>query len=124
MNAALTPDDIPSFLNDLAQRFEPEGELVNILSPTVKMLLFHDSLARREGLGGADQGWRNVMSGLEALVSIKPIAIMLTQMEEWNPQAATAPDFETQSLMGPLLRLSTFGFEWVSETESGVLLRN
>lgn len=87
LHAVLTPDDIPLFLNDLAQRFEPDGELVNVLGPTVKMLLFHDSLARREGLGGADQGWRNVMSGLEALVSVKPIAIMLTQMEEWNPQA-------------------------------------
>lgn len=64
-------------------------------------------------MGGADQSWRHVMGGLEALVSIKPIAIMLTQLEEWNPSTATAPNFETLSLLGPLLRLSTFGFEWV-----------
>lgn len=53
------------------------------------------------------------MSGLEALVSIKAIAAMITRMEEWNPANATAPTFEQLSLLGPLCRLGVFSREWV-----------
>ena len=105
---------MPLFLQDLARRFEPDGELASVLGSTVNLLLHHESLLRPEGLGGADAGWRGVISGLEALVSVKPIAVMITQLPEWNPQDATAPDFEFKSLLGPLLRLNVFGKEWVS----------
>lgn len=112
--AILSANDVPLFLQDLVQRFEPEDELESVLGSTVKLLLFHESLARPEGLGGADAGWRGVVSGLEALVAIKAIAIMITKLPEWSPPTATAPNFELTSLMGPLLRLSVFGREWVS----------
>jgi hypothetical protein len=79
----------------------------------VKQLLFHESLFRLEGLGSGDASWRGVVGGLEALVSIKSIAIMIARMEEWNPPAATAPTFERQSLLGPLCRLGVFPHEWV-----------
>jgi ubiquitin conjugation factor E4 B len=55
-----------------------------------------------------------VIGGLEALVGIKPIAIMITRLEEWNPPLATASSMEKTSLMGPLSRLNVFGREWPS----------
>ncbi|PAV17237.1 ubiquitin conjugation factor E4 [Pyrrhoderma noxium] len=112
--AILSSYEVPLFLQDLARRFEPDGELASVLGSTVNLLLHHESLLRPEGLGGADAGWRGVISGLEALVSVKPIAVMITQLPEWNPQDATAPDFEFKSLLGPLLRLNVFGKEWAT----------
>ncbi|KAF8073720.1 ubiquitin conjugation factor E4 [Lyophyllum atratum] len=108
----LTPSDIEQFLQDLARRFEPDNEIDEVLGPVVKGLLFHESLFRPEGLGGGDASWRGVVGGLEVLVSIKSIAMMITRMEEWNPPNATAPTFETTSLLGPLCRLGVFSREW------------
>lgn len=109
----LTPSDIDLFLQDLARRFEPDNEIDDVLGPVVHQLLFHESLFRPEGLAGGDAGWRGVVSGLEALVSIKAIAVMITRMENWNPLNATAATFERISLLGPLCRLGIFGREWV-----------
>ncbi|THV00828.1 hypothetical protein K435DRAFT_963795 [Dendrothele bispora CBS 962.96] len=108
----LGPSDIEQFLQDLAHRFEPDNELDGVLAPVVRALLFHPSLFRTEGLGGGDASWRGVVSGLEALVSVKAIATMITRMEEWNPDNVPAPAFEVKSLMGPLLRLNVFSREW------------
>ncbi|KAJ7672776.1 ubiquitin elongating factor core-domain-containing protein [Mycena rosella] len=108
----LTPSDIDAFLQDLTRRFEPDNEIDDVLGPVVRQLLFHESLFRPEGLGGGDAGWRGVVSGLEALVSIKGIAVMITRMEDWNPPNATAATFERISLLGPLCRLGIFGREW------------
>ncbi|PFH54088.1 hypothetical protein AMATHDRAFT_136414 [Amanita thiersii Skay4041] len=108
----LSPSDIEQFLQDLARRFEPDNEIDGILGPVVRGLLFHESLSRPEGLGGGDASWRGVVSGLEVLVSIKSVATMITRMEEWNPPEATAFDFETKSLLGPLCRLGIFAREW------------
>ncbi|KAG6890617.1 hypothetical protein C0995_006593 [Termitomyces sp. Mi166 len=108
----LTPSDIEQFLQDLARRFEPDNEIDGVLGPVVKALLFHESLFRPEGLGGGDANWRGVVGGLELLVSIKPIATMITRMEEWNPANATAPTFERMALLGPLCRLGVFSREW------------
>jgi ubiquitin conjugation factor E4 B len=109
----LTPSDIEPFLQDLARRFEPDNEIDGVLGDVVLQLLHHASLFRPEGLGGGDASWRGVVSGLEALVSIKSIAVMLTRMEQWIPPDATASTFESVSLMGPLCRLGVFGREWV-----------
>ncbi|KAJ7212066.1 ubiquitin conjugation factor E4, partial [Mycena pura] len=111
---ALTPSDIDLFLQDLARRFEPDNEIDGVLGPVVHQLLFHESLFRPEGLAGGDAGWRGVVSGLEALVSIKAIAVMITRMQNWNPLNATAATFEHVSLLGPLCRLGIFGREWPS----------
>ncbi|GLB38346.1 putative ubiquitin elongating factor core [Lyophyllum shimeji] len=108
----LTPSDIEQFLQDLARRFEPENEIDGVLGPVVKGLLFHESLFRPEGLAGGDSSWRGVVGGLEALVSVKAIAKMITRMEEWNPPNATAANFEKISLLGPLCRLGVFSREW------------
>ncbi|KAJ6508731.1 ubiquitin elongating factor core-domain-containing protein [Mycena sanguinolenta] len=108
----LTPSDIDVFLQDLTRRFEPDNEIDGVLGPVVHQLLFHESLFRPEGLGGGDAGWRGVVGGLEALVSIKGIAVMITRMEEFNPPNATAATFERVSLFGPLCRLGIFVREW------------
>jgi ubiquitin conjugation factor E4 B len=109
----LAPLDVESLLQDLARRFEPDNEIDGVLGPVVRELAFHPSLLRPEGLGGGDASWRGVAGGLEALVSIKSIATMITRMEEWIPSMATAAIFERQSLLGPLCRLGLFGTEWV-----------
>ncbi|KDR82849.1 hypothetical protein GALMADRAFT_238456 [Galerina marginata CBS 339.88] len=108
----LSPSDIEQFLQDFARRFEPDNEMDDILGPVVRGLLFHESLLRPEGLGGGDASWRGVISGLEVLVSIKSIASMITRMEDWNPENATAATFERVSLLGPLCRLGVFATEW------------
>lgn len=112
--SSLSPSDIDLFLQDLARRFEPDNEMDEILGPVVRQLLFHESLFRPEGLGGGDASWRGIITGLEVLVSVKSIATMITRMEEWNPENATAATFERVSLLGPLCRLGVFFLEWVS----------
>lgn len=121
----LSPTELEPFLQDIVKRFEPDNELDGILGPVVRALFFHESLFRREGLAGSDSGWRRVVAGVEALVSVKSIAIMITRLDEWNPKNATAATIERVSLMGPLCRLNVFGHEWptVSETYFGDLDR-
>lgn len=109
----LNASDVENFLQDLARRFEPDNEIDDVLGPVVRHLLFHMSLWRPEGLGGGDASWRGVISGLEALVSVKSIAVMITRMPEWIPANATAASFEKITLMGPLCRLGVFAREWV-----------
>lgn len=110
----LSPSDVEPFLSDLAHRFEPENEIDGILGPVVCQLLFHESLARPDGVGGGDAIWRSIIGGLEALVSVKSIAAMLTRLPEWKPEHATAASFEKVTLMGPICRLGVFGKEWES----------
>lgn len=109
----LTDSDIEPFLQDVARRFGPTDELDSIIGPVVTLFLSHESLFRAEGMGGADTTWRSVLSGLELLVSIKAIAIMMTRMENWNPDGVSAENFEKVSLLGPLCRLGVFPNEWV-----------
>ncbi|PIL22469.1 hypothetical protein GSI_15157 [Ganoderma sinense ZZ0214-1] len=109
--ALLDSSDIETFLQDLVRRFEPDNEIDGVLGPVVTRLCSHQSLA--VGFASGD-GWRGVISGLEALVTVKPIAAMITRLPEWNPETSSAPEFETRSLFGPLLRLGVFHREWGS----------
>ena len=43
---------------------------------------------------------------------------MITRLDEWNPETATAANIERLSLMGPLCRLNVFGHEWPAISES------
>ncbi|KAI6042671.1 ubiquitin elongating factor core-domain-containing protein [Pisolithus marmoratus] len=108
---ALDPTEVGPFLQDLARRFEPDNEIDNVLGPVARQLLLH-TLLRPEGIGGSDSSWRAVVSGVEALVSVKSIAVMFTRLPEWNPPHATAASIETLSMMGPLCRLGVFSREW------------
>ncbi|KAH9841644.1 ubiquitin elongating factor core-domain-containing protein [Rhodofomes roseus] len=107
----LGPAEVEPFLQDLVKRFEPDNEIDGVLGPVVNQLCFHESLFRPEGLAGGDGSWRAVISGLEALVNIKSIAVMITRLQFWNPEA-TPVTFERVSLLGPLLRLGVFDREW------------
>ncbi|KIO02810.1 hypothetical protein M404DRAFT_27705 [Pisolithus tinctorius Marx 270] len=115
---ALNPTEVEPFLQDLAQRFEPDNEIDSVLGPVARQLLFHESLVRPEGIGGGDSSWRAIVSGVEALVSIKSIAVMFTRLTEWNPPLATGASIEMLSMMGPLCRLGVFSREWsyIAET--------
>ncbi|KIJ62650.1 hypothetical protein HYDPIDRAFT_41789 [Hydnomerulius pinastri MD-312] len=108
----LSPTEVEPFLQDLARRFEPDNEIDGVLGPVARQLFFHESLLRPEGLGGGDSSWRAVIGGVEALVSVKSIAAMLTRLDEWNAPHAAAPTFEKVTLMGPLCRLGVFSREW------------
>lgn len=114
----LDASEIEVFLQDLVKRFEPDNELDSVLGPVVAQLCFHPSV--QEGL--SNDGWRSVISGLEALVSIKPIAAMVTRLPQWNPDVP-APQFERASLLGPLLALGVFEREWVSMHGQGFALQ-
>ncbi|KAH6907999.1 ubiquitin conjugation factor E4 [Coprinopsis sp. MPI-PUGE-AT-0042] len=113
---ALGASDINAFIQELANRFEPDNEIDAVLGPVVKALLFHESLFRPDGIAGVDAGWRGVIGGLELLVSIKSIAKMITRMEEWIPANTLPQNFERMSLMGPLCRLGLFSREWPAIT--------
>lgn len=119
----LAPTEIRDFLQDMASRFEPDNEIDDILGPVVLRLLFHPSLFRPEGLGGSDSSWRCVIGGLEALVSVKPIAVMITRLPQWNPPNATAATLERVSLMGPLCRLGVFPLDWVCRLSVTIVTR-
>lgn len=115
---SLDPIEVEPFLQDLARRFEPDNEIDSVLGPVVLQLLSHSSLVRPEGIGGGDSSWRAVVTGVEALVRVKSIAVMFTRLAEWNPPHATAASIEISSLMGPLCRLGVFSREWpyIAET--------
>ncbi|KZS93704.1 hypothetical protein SISNIDRAFT_474241 [Sistotremastrum niveocremeum HHB9708] len=107
-------DEFPLFLTDLQRRFQTADEdvLDEILGPVVRLLTFSSWLARPEGLASGDNGWRSIVTGLEALMSNKGIAKMVTKLEEWCPENASASSFERSSLLGPLIRLGVFQREW------------
>ncbi|KAL1722762.1 ubiquitin elongating factor core-domain-containing protein [Schizophyllum commune] len=113
-SGSLSASDVEPFLHDLARRFEPDNEIDGVLGPVVKLLAYHPSLAQPEGIAGADATWRGVIGGLEALVSVKPIAVMITRLDEFIPDNATAPTFERLALLGPVSRLNVFGTDWPS----------
>lgn len=117
----LDSSDIEQFLQELARRFEND-DLESVFGPVVKGLLFHEALFRPEGLAGGDAGWRGVVSGMELLVSIRSVAVMITQVEEFNPPGSTAVTLEKESLMGPLCRLGIFGREWVRKLLLAIVL--
>ena len=106
------------FLLDLVRRFSEDDELLGVLGPVVRGLCFHPSLSRPEGLAGGDASWRGIIGGLEALTSVKSVAVMIPRRGAWNPADAKAETVEAKSLFGPLLRLGVFEREWVSASSA------
>ena len=110
---AIAPSEVKSFLTDIVQRFEPDGELDDVLGPVIRLLLSHPSLSNPQGIAGADSSWRSILAGLDILVTIKPIAALIPRMPEFNPPNANASNFEYLSLLGRLLRLNVYERDWV-----------
>ena len=109
----LIPTDLVDLFTDLSVRFLDDG-LEEIVGPILRLLCFHPSLQRPEGLGGGDTAWRSIVAALECLVGVKGVAMVITRLDDWCPENADPSQLEHTSLMGPLLRLGVFNREWVS----------
>ncbi|BGP03526.1 E4 ubiquitin-protein ligase UFD2 [Rhodotorula toruloides] len=120
--AQLQVGDAPSVLADLALRFTPsaandfEGGIEEILGPLFAKWNAHLLVNKLDiGGGGApgsgSLGWRDIVQAVQNLTEIKPIATALTTFSNWNVASepgASAPVLEYKSLLGPLMRLSSF----------------
>ncbi|KAK0566074.1 Ubiquitin conjugation factor E4 [Tilletia horrida] len=62
----------------------------------------------KEGMTLAGLDWRVHSNAIAEVVAHKALAATITKVESFNPPDATAPAFERESLLGPLLRLSAF----------------
>jgi ubiquitin conjugation factor E4 B len=106
--------EIDRLISDLQARFpNADDGMDEIFGPLIQLLLSHPSLAHPEGLSSGDTGWRAILVGLEALLKHRPICKLITRLPEWCPENADAAHIETESLLGPLSRLSMFAREWV-----------
>jgi len=74
------PADLVDLFTDISARFLDDG-LEDIVAPLLRLLCFHESLQRPEGLGG-ESAWRAVVAGFECLVSVKGVATVITRVEE------------------------------------------
>lgn len=120
---------MPALLTDLAVRFTPsaandyEGGLEEILLPLFTRWNMHLLMHKLDiGGGPAASGsvapsWRDILQAVQSLTEIKLIAATLPTMQGWDlaPEQAQAPRIEYMTLLGPLLRLSTFPDGAVSE---------
>lgn len=110
----LSTSDVLPFLNDLVQRWEADG-LQDVLGGVVRSLAFHPVL--KHGFFEPTSQWRGIAAALQELVIIKPIARMVTNMDEWTvPDDCPANELERRSLLGPLFRMGVYAREWVRET--------
>ncbi|GAA5956492.1 hypothetical protein JCM8115_000586 [Rhodotorula mucilaginosa] len=116
--------DVPSLLNDLAIRFTPsassdyEGGLDEILLPLFTRWNSH-LLTHKLDIGGgpaasanATPTWRDILQAVQSLSEIKLVAATLPTLPGWDLPSdqgqQQAPRLEYHTLLGPLLRLSTF----------------
>ncbi|KAI9138821.1 ubiquitin elongating factor core-domain-containing protein [Paraphysoderma sedebokerense] len=92
------PDD---FLNEIAGRFESEG-LDEMLRGVINGLC---SEMRTKGIL---KDWMSVFRVLSRLISIKPIAAVLTTLPNFCPPGLPPRAFEVATILGPFLRTSVF----------------
>lgn len=110
----LSTSEVLPFLNDLVQRWEEDG-LQDVLGSVVRSLAFHPVL--KHGFFESSNQWRGIAAALQELVTIKPIARMVTNMDEWNVSGSCpANELEERSLLGPLFRMGVYAREWVRGT--------
>jgi ubiquitin conjugation factor E4 B len=112
----LSTSEVLPFLNDLVQRWEAD-ELQDVLGGVVRSLAFHPVL--KHGFFEPSNQWRGIAAALQELVTIKPIARMVTNMDEWTvPENCPANELEKRSLLGPLFRMGVYAREWVRGTRA------
>ncbi|MCO5585316.1 hypothetical protein L7F22_039249 [Adiantum nelumboides] len=61
-----------------------------------------------EGIHLGSMEWTTYVNAFLDCSNIKPIAVALTKLENFNPGNLNGPSFERSSLLGPILRLSSF----------------
>jgi ubiquitin conjugation factor E4 B len=125
--SAFRSQDLAALLSDLARRFSPsidndqESGFENVIGPLINSICKSLVVSKCDIGGGGQstsgQGWRESLEVLLNLMSVKSIAAMVPKVMNWNATInpyATAPGLEVYSLLGPVLRLSTFPDAFVS----------
>lgn len=100
-------DHVWGFIHDVARRFDGDG-LEDILGPVVEAVARRPELVTKQwDLGGHE--WREPVKVLGDLVEVKPVAAATTKLGTWWPATVTRGNMiEVQTLLGPVLALSTF----------------
>ncbi|GAA5817498.1 hypothetical protein MFLAVUS_011046 [Mucor flavus] len=97
-----TPQGLPTdYLDEFVARFDNDG-LDDVLGPALVSLA--RELLQQNILGEC----KPIIQSFAYLCERKPIAAMLTNLDEFNPQQVTAKNMEEISVLGPLFRLSVY----------------
>lgn len=122
-STSFQPNDFPSLLHDLSARFTPsaandfEGGLEDLLEPVITQL-GRSLIQNKVDIGGGGNqtaaDWRALIGAVRSLSEVKAVAGTMVEMKSWDPttaggRMAAAPAIEFYSLLGPFIRLSTFG---------------
>lgn len=89
------------YLDEFIARFNNDG-LDDILGPAIVYL---SSELRTQNILGE---YKQCFQSMTYLFEHKPIATMVTNLDEFDPQHATAKNMEELSILGPMLRLSAY----------------
>lgn len=100
----LSPNQLQTFLTDLGRRFTSDEELPPIMEPLLKAI---PAEILSKHLTMSDTQFRPRLQALLAMSENKGIAACFPKADNWSPNTHVAM-FETQSLLGPLLRISCF----------------
>ena len=112
---ALSPTDLPYFLNDLSSRFQEEG-----LDHILENVLSHVFQAYYKITPPPDilnNEWKAWAGAINTLTSVKGIAAQFPRLSVWFDKAALPHQIEWLSLLGPLTRLSVFPKDFPSITQ-------
>ncbi|KAI0061420.1 hypothetical protein BV25DRAFT_1805616 [Artomyces pyxidatus] len=115
---SLAEHEVQQFLQEFVSRFEPDGELEDMIGEIAAHLFFHECLFTGQGLAASDSQWRGVLTGLEVFLSQKSIARIIVARDQWIPTDCSPNDFENTCYMGPLMRLSVFTRDWPYVTKT------
>lgn len=97
-----TAQGLPSeYLDEFVARFDHDG-LEDVLGPAIVLLA--RELCNQNILGEV----KPTIQSIAYLCERKPIAAMLTDLPEFNPENVTAKNMEELSVLGPLFRLSVY----------------
>ncbi|EGW31418.1 uncharacterized protein SPAPADRAFT_51435 [Spathaspora passalidarum NRRL Y-27907] len=95
-------NDVSSFLFDIINNEEDEASLLELANLIFPYLSFKISTANL----GHSSNFIHLLSVYEALVSIKPVAAIFSQVNGFQPPKQECLDYEHKTLLGPLLRIS------------------
>lgn len=111
LNAAAAAGDVQAVLAHLlgqAGAANMPGARRGNAQPAAANLPGLSAIAPDNGLHLGSMEWTVYVSALSNCAEIKIIAAMMTALPNFNPQNASGPSLERDSLLGPALRLSCF----------------